>query len=123
MKQLLYLILVIILISGCRNRYNPTPEEIIMLEETSRELHMDEAIEKAKRAEERKEYWEKQKKSSSAQTKKKGSQNHSNDEDDTDDYETKRKDNLRGYDPASEDDMEDNGMSRYMENYDEEGWY
>jgi hypothetical protein len=35
----------------------------------------------------------------------------------------KRKDNLRGYDPASEDDMEDNGMSRYMENYDEEGWY
>ena len=24
--------------------------------------------------------------------------------------------------PASEDDMEDNGMSRYMENNDEEGW-
>lgn len=31
-------------------------------------------------------------------------------------------DNMRGFDPASEDDMEDNGMSRYMENYDEEGW-
>ena len=31
-------------------------------------------------------------------------------------------DNLRGWDPASEDDMEDNGMSRYMENNDEEGW-
>ncbi len=31
-------------------------------------------------------------------------------------------DNLRGWDPASEDDMDDNGMSRYMENYDEEGW-
>ena len=30
--------------------------------------------------------------------------------------------NLRGWDPASEDDMDDNGMSRYMENYDEEGW-
>ena len=28
----------------------------------------------------------------------------------------------RGFDPASEDDMEDNGMSRYMENNDEEGW-
>ena len=32
-------------------------------------------------------------------------------------------DNMRGFDPASEDDMEDNGMSRYMENNDEEGWY
>lgn len=31
-------------------------------------------------------------------------------------------DNMRGFDPASEDDMEDNGMSRYMENYDDEGW-
>ena len=27
-----------------------------------------------------------------------------------------------GFDPASEDDMDDNGMSRYMENNDEEGW-
>ena len=32
-------------------------------------------------------------------------------------------DNIRGFDPASEDDREDNGMSRYMENNDEEGWY
>ncbi len=31
-------------------------------------------------------------------------------------------DNMRGFDPASEDDMEDNGMSRYMENTDDEGW-
>lgn len=31
-------------------------------------------------------------------------------------------DNLRGFDPAWEDDMEDNGMTRYQENYDEEGW-
>ena len=31
-------------------------------------------------------------------------------------------DNMRGFDPASEDDMDDNGMSRYMDNYDEEGW-
>jgi hypothetical protein len=31
-------------------------------------------------------------------------------------------DNMRGFDPASEDDMEDNGMGRYMENNDEEGW-
>jgi hypothetical protein len=31
-------------------------------------------------------------------------------------------DNMRGFDPASEDDMHDNGMRRYMENNDEEGW-
>ena len=31
-------------------------------------------------------------------------------------------DNLRGFDPASEDDMPDNGMRRYMGNDDEEGW-
>ena len=31
-------------------------------------------------------------------------------------------DNMRGFDPASEDDMDDNGMSRYMENNDGEGW-
>lgn len=31
-------------------------------------------------------------------------------------------DNMRGFDPPSEDDMDDNGMSRYMENNDEEGW-
>ena len=36
---------------------------------------------------------------------------------DDDDY-----DNMRGFDPASEDDMDDNGMSRYMENDDEEGY-
>lgn len=31
-------------------------------------------------------------------------------------------DNMRGFDPASEDDTDDNGMSRYMENTDDEGW-
>ena len=31
-------------------------------------------------------------------------------------------DNMRGFDPASEDDGDDNGMSRYMENDEEEGW-
>lgn len=31
-------------------------------------------------------------------------------------------DNMRGFDPASEDDTDDNGMSRYMENDDDEGW-
>ena len=34
----------------------------------------------------------------------------------------KASDNMRGFDPASEDDMDDNGMSRYFDNNDEEGW-
>ena len=37
-------------------------------------------------------------------------------------YKEKEPDNMRGFDPASEDDMDDNGMSRYMENNDDEGW-
>ena len=31
-------------------------------------------------------------------------------------------DGMRGFDPASEDDMDDNGMDRYMDDYDDEGW-
>jgi len=31
-------------------------------------------------------------------------------------------DGMRGFDPATEDDLEDNGMTRYMENTDERGW-
>ena len=37
-------------------------------------------------------------------------------------YESSSYDNMRGFDPASENDMDDNGMSRYMENDDDEGW-
>ena len=37
-------------------------------------------------------------------------------------HKSRNYDNMRGFDPASEDDMDDNGMSRYMENYDDEGW-
>ena len=31
-------------------------------------------------------------------------------------------DNMRGWDPIMEDDSDDMEMTRYMENYDEEGW-
>jgi hypothetical protein len=31
-------------------------------------------------------------------------------------------DNMRGFDPASEDDMDDNGMQRYFDANDEETW-
>lgn len=34
----------------------------------------------------------------------------------------KRSNNMRGWDPASEDDSDENGMDRYMENDDDKGW-
>ena len=37
-------------------------------------------------------------------------------------HSIKASDNMRGFDPASEDDMDDNGMSRYFDNNDDEGW-
>ena len=37
-------------------------------------------------------------------------------------HKSSKYDNMRGFDPASEDDTEDNGMRWYMENNDEEGW-
>lgn len=37
-------------------------------------------------------------------------------------HQVSSNDNMRGFDPASENDMDDNGMSRYMENDDDEGW-
>lgn len=40
----------------------------------------------------------------------------------TSSHHHKSYDNMRGFDPASEDDTEDNGMRRYMESNDEEGW-
>jgi hypothetical protein len=39
-----------------------------------------------------------------------------------DDGDDERDDNMRGWDPASEDDSHDNGMSRWSENNDERGW-
>ena len=36
--------------------------------------------------------------------------------------EEDEEDGMRHFDPASEDDMDDNGMSRYMDSNDEEGW-
>ena len=44
--------------------------------------------------------------------------------DDYDDYNEKNDDdNMRGWDPASEDDSKDNGMGRWSENNDEKGWW
>ena len=38
------------------------------------------------------------------------------------DEDEEEEDGMRHFDPASEDDMDDNGMSRYMDSNDEEGW-
>ena len=37
-------------------------------------------------------------------------------------YKEKELDNMRGFDPASEDDMDDNGMQRYFDANDDEAW-
>ena len=37
-------------------------------------------------------------------------------------HREKELDNMRGFDPASEDDMDDNGMQRYFDAKDEEAW-
>ena len=37
-------------------------------------------------------------------------------------HSDKELDNMRGFDPASEDDMDDNGMQRYFDANDEEAW-
>ena len=37
-------------------------------------------------------------------------------------HSDKELDNMRGFDPASEDEMDDNGMQRYFDANDEEAW-
>ena len=37
-------------------------------------------------------------------------------------HREKELDNMRGFDPASEDDMDDNGMQRYFDANDDEAW-
>ena len=37
-------------------------------------------------------------------------------------HQSKQLDNMRGFDPASEDDIDDNGMQRYFDANDDEAW-
>lgn len=122
MKHLFFLTLITFLLVGCQNRHKPTLEEI-MAEEWLSDTQMEDSTEKAKKEEEGEKLLESKEKSTTVQTKKRSSRYHSYDEYETDDDAIESNDNLRGYDPASEDDMEDNGMSRYMDNNDEGGWY
>ena len=126
MKRLLYIALITALVVGCQNRYEPTPEDLENIEKTIKKISMEDSIEKAKILEEKRKHLEKQEAASSKQQSKRNSQKYKSeeyDEDNEERYETNEYDNMRGFDPLWEDDTKDNGMSRYMENYDEEGWY
>ena len=83
------------------------------INERPQKIEVDTIVEAKQEVEEKIEYEEKSKASSTAKTSS-GSVRYSSKKYDDD--------NMRGWDPASEDDMDDNGMSRYMENNDEEGW-
>ena len=119
----LYLFMFVILQSaflanckGCHEAPPPTStqEDIV---EWPPKIEVDTIVEAKQEIEEQKEPEEKSKASTTAKpalsSRAVRSSSRSNDDD---------HDNMRGWDPASEDDMDDNGMSRYMENNDEEGW-
>ena len=102
----------------------PQVENLEELEKKNKLLDsLSEAYRKAiiekemKNAQERKKQVEKNKKRIVKQRQGKSSRSYSSSHRNRKGY-----DNMRGFDPASEDDMDDNGMSRYMENNDEEGW-
>lgn len=107
MRKALVILALSLLLLSCQNKsrkdYSNTPEE----------THSEESYQQPDTAvtEEEK---DKQEDVKAPSTSTASSSSHS--------HESSTYDNMRGFDPASEDDMEDNGMSRYMENNDEEGW-
>lgn len=113
MNKYIIIIGVALLVLSCGNR---TKQETSIYHEKNRsEAYEVEKVDTVTKIElqEAKEERTKGKKSAVSS----GSYSSSSSSDVDDDY-----DNMRGFDPASEDDMDDNGMSRYMENTDEEGW-
>ena len=122
MNKLLLFVFIVLqsaLLANCKGCHETPPrtstEENIV--EWPPKIEVDTIVEAKQEVEEKKEPEEKSKASSTAKpvssSKSTRSSSRSYDDDD---------DNMRGWDPASEDDMDDNGMSRYMENNDEEGW-
>lgn len=108
------ILLIALLLMGCGNksRHDVPPSSYEETKKEALEKYKPYRIKGAKEEAPKKEEPEK----SYTPSPKSGSRSYSSSRDD-DDY-----DNMRGFDPASEDDMDDNGMSRYMENNDEEGW-
>ena len=118
MNKLLSVIFVILqsaFLANCKGCHQAPPqtsaEEDIV--EWSPKIEVDTIVEAKQEIEEKKEPVEKSSSSSTIKTSSGAVRSSSKKYND---------DNLRGWDPASEDDMPDNGMSRYMENNDEEGW-
>lgn len=111
------IVCVISLIVACSESRKPLPSTIDDVAEES--YHREKADSVCEDIlQKTKEEVESEKKSqSSSVSKSSGSYSSSSRDNDELEY-----DNMRGFDPASEDDMPDNGMSRYMENNDEEGW-
>ncbi len=104
MRTVLYIIVFTILLISCSNKKQPVDYKVqdnSIYEVNNSSVVIDSTIKESKQL---------------TPVKTVRSFNH-NDQD----YENS--DNMRGFDPPSEDDMDDNGMSRYMENNDEEGWY
>ena len=100
---------------GCHEAPPPTSTEENIVE-WPQKIEVDTVVEAKQEVEEKKEPEEKSKASSTAKPVSSSRSTRSS-RSYNDEY-----DNMRGWDPASEDDMDDNGMSRYMENNDEEGW-
>ena len=104
MKQLQYVILTLALVAvSCSNK--KAPEDSILQE--SLPVDTISAPAKADTIINEKPYEEPTKASSSS--------HHSY-------HSDKELDNMRGFDPASEDDMDDNGMQRYFDANDDEAW-
>lgn len=114
MKHTPIILLVALLLIGCGNKSRPDVPPS-SYEDNRREEPKKLEPYKIKGAKEEAPKKEETAKSNTPSSKS-GSSSYSSSRDD-DNY-----DNMRGFDPASEDDMDDNGMSRYMENNDEEGW-
>ena len=111
MKQLSFILFLVLVLSSCGNKstkqddYDWTNNDSLLQVKDSIERVEEPIIDKVIKDQEKKDVHPSSYSSSSSRS------NH-----------RIKQDNMRGFDPASEDDMEDNGMSRYMENNDEEGW-
>lgn len=122
MKKLflfLFIILQSALLVNCKGCHE-MPQRISTEENISEwppKIEVDTIFETKQEVEEKKEPEEQSKASSTTKPASSSRAARSSSRSYDDDY-----DNMRGWDPASEDDMDDNGMSRYMENNDEEGW-
>ncbi len=118
MKKGIYILLIFFLLLSCDNKkHHELPKSD--LEIGWGEKYMKELEDYLKLEKERVEA----EKVNSTPASKKGSISSSSPLCDKDEAHHHAPDNMRGFDPPSEDDMNDNGMNRYMENNDEEGWY